>query len=79
MKAPVHPPFNTLPDAALIQIRPLVSYRVLPYSVTTIWRKCKKGEFPKPLKVSPGITAWRVGDIRQYLELVGSNQGKGAA
>jgi prophage regulatory protein len=59
--------FDDLPDLALIQIKPLINYRVLPYSATTVWRKCKEGKFPKPIKVSTGITAWRVGDIRKYL------------
>jgi prophage regulatory protein len=59
--------FDDLPDVALIQVRPLVDYGVLPYSATTIWRKCRNGEFPLPIKVSAGITAWRVGDIRKYL------------
>lgn len=64
--------FDALPDEALIQIRPLMNYKVVPYSATTIWRKCRKGEFPAPIKVSPGITAWRVGDIRNYLNSVGT-------
>ena len=77
MKALPHTTFDALPDVALIQIRPLIHYKVLPYSATTIWRKCKQGEFPKPIKVSSGITAWRVGDIRKYLEQVGSFSVKG--
>ena len=79
MKALPQTTFDALPDVALIQIRPLIHYKVLPYSATTIWRKCKQGEFPKPIKVSSGITAWRVGDIRKYLELVGSLSVKGKA
>ena len=62
--------FDSLPDVAMIQLRPLLSYKVLPYSATTIWRKCRSGEFPTPVKVSAGITAWRVGDIRNYLQAV---------
>jgi prophage regulatory protein len=59
--------FDDLPDVAFIQIRPLVNYKVLPYSATTIWRKSRNGEFPSPIKISAGITAWRVGEIRQWL------------
>jgi predicted DNA-binding transcriptional regulator AlpA len=68
--------FNDLPDMAMIQVRPLVNFKVLPYSATTIWRKCRKGEFPAPIKMSTGITAWRVGDIRKYLETVGTSSSK---
>jgi prophage regulatory protein len=67
MKAQANTIFDDLPDVALIQIRPLINYGVLPYSATTIWRRCRQGEFPQPIKLSPGITAWRVGDIRKYL------------
>jgi predicted DNA-binding transcriptional regulator AlpA len=64
--------FNDLPDMAMIQVRPLINFKVLPYSATTIWRKCRSGEFPAPIKMSSGITAWKVGDIRKYLEAIGS-------
>ncbi len=64
--------FNELPNEALIQIRPLINYKVVPYSATTIWRLCRNGKFPRPRKISPGITAWRVGEIRKYLETVGT-------
>lgn len=72
MKAKTHTTFESLPDTALIQIRLLVYYGVVPYSATTIWRKCRNGEFPAPIKISSGITAWRVGDIRKYLEVIGN-------
>jgi predicted DNA-binding transcriptional regulator AlpA len=64
--------FNDLPDMAMIQVRPLINFKVLPYSATTIWRKCRSGEFPAPIKMSSGITAWKVGDIRKYLEAIGN-------
>lgn len=67
MKNSTHTIFDDLPDVALIQLRPLMNFKVVPYSATTIWRKCRSGEFPAPIKVSAGITAWRVGDIREYL------------
>jgi prophage regulatory protein len=65
--------FNDLPDMAMIQVRPLINFKVLPYSATTIWRKCRSGEFPAPIKMSSGITAWKVGDIRKYLEAIGNS------
>lgn len=46
MKSPANVTFDALPDMALIQIRALVNYKVVPYSATTIWRKCRAGEFP---------------------------------
>lgn len=64
--------FDALPDVAMIQLRQLLSFKVVPFSGTTIWRKCRSGEFPSPIKVSTGITAWRVGDIRAYLNSIAS-------
>jgi prophage regulatory protein len=72
MKTSPQTTFDHLPDVALIQLRPLLQYKVIPYSATTVWRLCRIGKFPRPIKVSPGITAWRVADIRKYLDQVGS-------
>ena len=30
----------------------------LPYSRTTLWRQCKRGNFPKPVKISHGRVGW---------------------
>lgn len=72
MKASAQTTFDALPDVAMIQLRQLLSFKVVPFSATTIWRKCRSGEFPSPIKVSTGITAWRVGDIRAYLNKIAS-------
>jgi predicted DNA-binding transcriptional regulator AlpA len=59
--------FDDLSDDAFIQIRKLLELEVVPFSGTTIWRKCRNNEFPKIYKLSKGISAFRVGDIRGYL------------
>ena len=71
--------FDDLPDDAFIRLRQLMEHHLVPFSPTTTWRKCRQGEFPQPIKVSPGITAWRVRDIRKYLEKLGARSGKEAA
>jgi len=53
-----------LPDTALVRLAMLVSLGVIPFSASTLWRKVKTGEFPKPIRVSSHITAWRMGDVR---------------
>ena len=40
---------------------------IVPFSSATLWRKVKAGQFPKPVKLSPGITAWNVKDVRAWL------------
>lgn len=62
--------FDSLPDSALIRQRDLIQ-SVLPFSAATLWRRVKAGTFPQPLKVSAGITAWRVSEVRQWLEAQG--------
>lgn len=68
------PSFDTLPDDAFIREAQLVrsSKRPkcpapLPFSGPTLWRKVKAGTFPKPLKLSERITAWKVGDVRSWI------------
>ena len=64
---PKHVRFQDLPDEALIRLRHMLALKVVPYSASTLWRRCRSNEFPRPIKVSQGITAWKVGDIRSYL------------
>lgn len=40
---------------------------VLPFSASTLWRLVGDGSFPKPIKFSERVTAWRVGDVRRWL------------
>jgi prophage regulatory protein len=35
-------------------------------SAATIWRKCKEGTFPKPHKLSRGVTAWKTSDLDEW-------------
>ena len=41
---------------------------IFPFSSATLWRKVKAGTFPKPVKLGPRITAWRVEEICQLLQ-----------
>ena len=40
---------------------------MLPFSPATLWRKVKKGEFPQPISLSAGVTAWRRADIEAWI------------
>jgi predicted DNA-binding transcriptional regulator AlpA len=59
--------FDILPNSGYLRQSQLIP-DVVPFSPATLWRKCKNGEFPKPVKLSVRVTAWRVGDIRKFLE-----------
>jgi predicted DNA-binding transcriptional regulator AlpA len=43
----------------------------IPVSKSTWWAGVKSGRFPKPVKLGPRITAWRVEDIRALIEQAG--------
>ena len=59
--------FNSLPDSAFIRQNQLLTMQLVPFSASTLWRMVNRGEFPLPVKISGQITAWRVSDIRQWL------------
>lgn len=66
--------FDTLPDSAFIRESQLVqspkrpeTQAPLPFSAPTLWRKVKAGTFPKPVKLSDRVTAWKVGDVRAWI------------
>lgn len=40
----------------------------LPFSAATLWRKVREGTFPAPVRLGPAITAWRVGDVRAWMQ-----------
>lgn len=49
-------------------VRPRPGRRgVVPFSAPTLWRRIKAGEFPAPVKLSNRVTAWRVEDVRGWM------------
>ena len=40
----------------------------IPVSKSTWWAGINAGRYPKPVKLGPRITAWRVEDIRALIE-----------
>jgi predicted DNA-binding transcriptional regulator AlpA len=62
-----HVDFNRLPNEALVRLFVLFSLCLLPFSTSTLWRRVRAGTFPAPVRVSPQVVAWRVGDIREFL------------
>ena len=72
--------FETLPDSALIREKliigavhkshdkmPVETPRLVPVSRSTWRRMVKAGQAPAPIKLNTGVSAWRVGDLRQWL------------
>lgn len=68
------PNFDDLPDSAWVRQAQLVRDpkhptrpAPLPFSPATFWRWVREGKFPKPTKLGERITAWRVGDVRNWI------------
>ena len=45
---------------------------LIPISKSTWWAGVKSGRYPKPVKLGPRITAWRVEDVRALIERLAS-------
>ena len=41
--------------------------RILPFSPSTLWRLVRAGSFPRPVKLAPRITAWRLEAVEAWL------------
>lgn len=41
---------------------------LLPFGRASLWKFAKNGQFPKPCRVTGGITAWRNADVIEWLE-----------
>ena len=64
--------FSKLSDEAFIRQSQLIP-NLIPFSAATLWRKVKAGQFPRPVKLSQRVTAWRVCDIKQWLHSAGKS------
>jgi prophage regulatory protein len=65
-------PFDDLPDSAFVRLNQLLSTGLVPFSAATTWRRVRAGTFPKPVRISPQVTAWRVGQIREWSKCPGN-------
>jgi len=59
--------YASLPDAALVQVGAFTD--LLAISRSTAWRRAKlEPDFPKPVKIGPKATRWRLGDLRRLAQ-----------
>lgn len=60
---------STLPETGFVRLASILAPRgPIPVSKSTWWAGIKDGRFPKPVKLGPRTTAWRVEDIRRLIE-----------
>lgn len=54
-----------LPETGFVRQRVLL--RFVPFSKSTLWRRVKAGDFPAPIRLSAGVTAWRAEEVRRWI------------
>ena len=68
-----------LPETGFLRVRQIIGDAnadppippIIPVCRTTWWAGVKDGRFPKPVKLGPRTTAWRVEDVRALLSKLG--------
>ena len=62
---------NSIPENGYLRLDQIL--QVYPVGRTTWWTGVKNGRFPKPVKLSSNITAWRAKDIQKLIKDVESS------
>ncbi|MDD4913349.1 MAG: AlpA family phage regulatory protein [Sideroxydans sp.] len=63
--------FDSLPRSAFV--REPVVLALLSCSKSSLWRWVKSSRVPSPVKLGMRTTAWQVGELRTYLENLGTS------
>ena len=70
---------GTLPEFGFVRVKQIVGDpkadppipAVIPVGRSTWWAGVKSGRYPKPIKLGPRTTAWKVEDIKRLIDEVG--------
>jgi len=66
---------RSLPDTGFVRLSAILApVGPIPVGRSTWWDGVKTGRFPKPIKLGPRTTAWRVEDIRALVERLAAPQ-----
>lgn len=58
--------YQNIPSEGFIRVGTLAA--ILGVSVVTVWRWSSDSRLPKPIKLSTRVTAWRVEDVRAWIQ-----------
>jgi len=50
----------------LIRLKELKT--IIPYSTTSIWRRCKEGTFPSAVRLGPSAVAWKLSEVLAWMD-----------
>jgi prophage regulatory protein len=60
---------NDFPRTGFVRLASILApHGPIPVGRSTWWAGVKTGRFPKPVKLGPRTTAWKVEDIRSLIE-----------
>ena len=65
---------NLIPETGYLRLKQIVGDpkndipAIIPISKSSWWAGVKSGKFPKPIKLSERCTAWKVEDIRSFID-----------
>jgi predicted DNA-binding transcriptional regulator AlpA len=66
------PEKHGLPPTGFVRLDSILAPRgPIPVGRSTWWAGVKTGRFPRPVKLGPRTTAWKVDDIRDLIEKAG--------
>ncbi len=69
---------STLPETGFLRLKQIIGDPnanppvppLIPVKRSTWWKGCRNGTYPASVKIGPRATAWRVEDIRAFIENV---------
>jgi predicted DNA-binding transcriptional regulator AlpA len=68
---------QSFPRTGLVRLSQILApIGPIPVSKSTWWQGVRDGRFPKPLKLGPRTTVWRVEDIRALFEDAGNGEAR---
>ena len=67
---------NQLPETGFLRLPQIIGDTraeppippIIPVKKSCWWAGVKDGRFPKPVKLGPRVTVWKVADIRRLIE-----------
>jgi prophage regulatory protein len=66
---PHAPSVHQFPQSGFVRLPSILAPNgPIPVSRSTWWAGVKSGRFPKPVKLGPRTTVWRVEDIRDLID-----------
>ena len=60
-----------IPSCGIFRLPQVIA--LIPISKSAWWEGCRTGRYPKPVKLGPRTTVWRVEDIKAFIESVGKD------